>query len=129
MTATPFGGRFVCTGRRTHPATAAEEPQGSYGPVESRTIRAVAAGLEKHPPGRSPATRFELRCPYVYPSGQPCGRTLRIGEQIYSRFLGVVEALARAVSGEPVQRGDVEQMLRGRGRVSRRARLGRTRSR
>ena len=97
MTETPFGGIYVCTGRLTHPLTAVQVPPGKYGPVHPRDIRTVVEGkAPNRPKNMTPTTRFELHCPYIYPNGQLCRRTLRIGEDIFSRFAGVVQAFNKA---------------------------------
>ena len=108
MTQTPFGRTYVCTGRHTHPVTPVQlPPGGEYGPVHPREIRAVVEGkAPNHPKDMTPTTRFELHCPYVYPNGQPCRRTLRIGEDIFSRFAGVVEVF----NNEGIKEFDISLM-------------------
>jgi hypothetical protein len=71
MTGRDGGIEFFCTGRHTHPVTAADrnEPTSVLGGGRKRNWT-------------SPVTsRHEWRCPYAYPNGRPCGRTLRLGDR------------------------------------------------
>ena len=81
---------FICTGRHTHPVTAAErnEPTAAWGGGRKRNWA-------------SPVTScHEWRCPYTYPDGQPCGRTLRLGARRAGQLAAGLAAMPGG-QGEP----------------------------
>ena len=71
MTGRDDGIVFVCTGRHTHPVTAA---------ARNEPTAVIGGGRKRN--WTSPVTScHEWRCPYTYPNGRPCGRTLRLGDR------------------------------------------------